>query len=70
MVALATNGSQSTLSFGARGRVTKPVTAPSHKAKALDSTPALSDLLIQLECPLVLFRLGRLVFDCGLLPHR
>ncbi|KAJ6118566.1 hypothetical protein N7471_013186 [Penicillium samsonianum] len=36
-------GSQSTLSFGARGRVTKPVAAPSHKAKALDSTPALSD---------------------------
>lgn len=35
-------GSQSTLSFGG-GRVTKPVTAPSHKAKALDSTPALSD---------------------------
>ncbi|KAI3232898.1 hypothetical protein DTO012A7_5155 [Penicillium roqueforti] len=35
--------SQSTLSFGARARVTKPVTAPSHKAKALDSTPALSD---------------------------
>ncbi|KAJ5506846.1 DNA polymerase delta subunit 4 [Penicillium expansum] len=34
-------GSQSTLSFG--GRVTKPVTAPSHKAKALDSTPAPSD---------------------------
>lgn len=36
-------GSQSTLSFGARGRVTKPVAAPSHKAKAIDSTPALSD---------------------------
>lgn len=36
-------GSQSTLSFGSRGRVTKPVTAPSQKAKALDSTPALSD---------------------------
>ncbi|KGO76345.1 DNA polymerase delta, subunit 4 [Penicillium italicum] len=33
-------GSQSTLSFG--GRVTKPVTVPSHKAKALESTP-LSD---------------------------
>ncbi|CAI7633977.1 unnamed protein product [Penicillium glandicola] len=33
-------GSQSTLSFGG-GRVTKPVTAPSHKAKAL--TPSLSD---------------------------
>ncbi|KAJ5356941.1 hypothetical protein N7517_011550 [Penicillium concentricum] len=38
----ANTRSQSTLSFGAQGRVTKPVTAPSHKAKALDSTP-LSD---------------------------
>ncbi|KAJ5497467.1 hypothetical protein N7463_009454 [Penicillium fimorum] len=35
----ANTRSQSTLSFGTRGRVTKPVTAPSHKAKALDSTP-------------------------------
>ncbi|KAJ5604190.1 hypothetical protein N7537_007146 [Penicillium hordei] len=34
-------GSQSTLSFGG-GRVTKPVAAP-HKAKALDSPPALSN---------------------------
>ncbi|KXG52813.1 DNA polymerase delta, subunit 4 [Penicillium griseofulvum] len=37
----AANRSQSTLSFG--GRVTKPVTAPSHKAKALESTPSLPD---------------------------
>ncbi|KAJ5783132.1 hypothetical protein N7457_004906 [Penicillium paradoxum] len=33
---------QSTLSFGSQARVTKPVTTPSHKAKALDS-PALSE---------------------------
>jgi hypothetical protein len=33
---------QSTLSFGNRSRVTKPVTAPSDKAKALDSTLPLS----------------------------
>ncbi|KAJ5200704.1 hypothetical protein N7491_008490 [Penicillium cf. griseofulvum] len=37
----AANRSQSTLSFG--GRVTKPGTAPSHKAKALESTPSLPD---------------------------
>ncbi|KAJ5559083.1 hypothetical protein N7461_003055 [Penicillium sp. DV-2018c] len=37
-------GSQPTLSFGSRTRVTKPVTAPSRKAKALDSpAPSLSD---------------------------
>jgi DNA polymerase delta subunit 4 len=37
-------GSQSTLSFGSRARVTKPVTKPSQKAKALGSpAPSLSD---------------------------
>lgn len=36
-------GSQSTLSFGSQNRVTKPVTAPSTKAKALESLPSLPD---------------------------
>ncbi|EKV15806.1 DNA polymerase delta subunit 4, putative [Penicillium digitatum PHI26] len=38
---VANKTGQSTLSFG--GRVTKPVTTPSHKAKALDLTPVLPD---------------------------
>ncbi|KAJ5295781.1 hypothetical protein PENANT_c001G07709 [Penicillium antarcticum] len=37
-----TAAAQSTLSFGNQSRVTKPVTAPTDKAKALDSTPPLS----------------------------
>ncbi|KAJ5990202.1 hypothetical protein N7522_010409 [Penicillium canescens] len=37
-----TTSAQSTLSFGNRSRVTKPVTKPTDKAKVLDSTPPLS----------------------------
>ncbi|KAJ5770154.1 uncharacterized protein N7511_002205 [Penicillium nucicola] len=37
-----TAAAQSTLSFGNQSRVTKPVTAPIDKAKALDSTHSLS----------------------------
>jgi DNA polymerase delta subunit 4 len=36
-------GAQSTLSFGSQARVTKPVTAPSTKAKILDSRSSISN---------------------------
>ncbi|KAJ6068842.1 hypothetical protein N7499_010729 [Penicillium canescens] len=39
-----TTSAQSTLSFGNRSRVTKPVTKPTDKAKVLDSTPPLSEI--------------------------